>query len=182
MEQQAERDTAHHGLEAVPGVLGVQGEVGGPRSQDAEEDRYHALVPGWHDADDGAPPDTTRRQRKSHPLGQGIQLSVGNYVATGLHCGRSRGALGYVAAAVAHSDWFAGLGIDAEQNQGLPKGVMTSTCRAGELAASGPPQLALDTLLFSAKEAIFKAWYPLTATWLEPLDVYVTLRFLSPPS
>ena len=60
------------------------------------------------------------------------------------------------------------LGIDAERNAPLPERVWEEVARGRERelrdGGSGAPHL--DAVLFSAKEAIFKAWYPLTRHWL----------------
>lgn len=74
---------------------------------------------------------------------------------------------GYRAAAVARSSALAGLGIDAEPNGPLPRGVLDTVSlpaervRLAELSAARP-EVSWDRLLFSAKEAVFKTWYPLT--------------------
>ncbi|WP_411267302.1 4'-phosphopantetheinyl transferase family protein [Actinoplanes sp. KI2] len=78
---------------------------------------------------------------------------------------------GYRAAAVARTADLAGLGIDAEPNEPLPDGVEATVAspREGERlreAAAGAPEVSWDRLLFSAKESIYKAWYPLTRRWL----------------
>ncbi|WP_255306276.1 4'-phosphopantetheinyl transferase [Streptomyces sp. Wb2n-11] len=74
---------------------------------------------------------------------------------------------GYRSCAVAPLAAVASLGIDAEPNQRLSPGVLAVVAlpsearRIGELAA-GTPGVCWDRLLFSAKEALYKAWYPLT--------------------
>jgi 4'-phosphopantetheinyl transferase EntD len=79
---------------------------------------------------------------------------------------------GYRAAAVAKSEAVLCIGIDAEPNESLPRGVLQRIAsdeeRVGihELVAS-EPRIAWDRLLFSAKEAVYKAWYPLTGRWLD---------------
>lgn len=37
----------------------------------------------------------------------------------------------------------------------------------------GHPDIAWDTLLFSAKEAVYKAWHPLVGRWLDFSDVCI---------
>jgi 4'-phosphopantetheinyl transferase EntD len=66
---------------------------------------------------------------------------------------------------------FASIGIDTEQNGKLPDGVEESITGPGEsemLAALSRafPTTHWDRLLFSAKESVYKAWYPLTGRWL----------------
>ena len=62
------------------------------------------------------------------------------------------------------------MGLDAEPAEPLPEGVLGSIARDSEL-----PQLdqlrsgglgCADRLLFCAKEATYKAWFPLTHRWL----------------
>ncbi|MEW1838826.1 4'-phosphopantetheinyl transferase superfamily protein [Nonomuraea angiospora] len=84
---------------------------------------------------------------------------------------------GYRAAAVAHG--ALSIGIDAEPHLPMPRGVLERTATPAEAAALdllGLPDPG--RLLFSAKEAIYKAWYPLTGHWLGFLDATVT--FSSP--
>ena len=61
------------------------------------------------------------------------------------------------------------LGIDAERNAPLREGVWEQVAHGSEreLRDGGSEGgHRLDVVLFSAKEAIFKAWYPLTRRWL----------------
>jgi enterobactin synthetase component D / holo-[acyl-carrier protein] synthase len=74
---------------------------------------------------------------------------------------------GYRGAAVARDEQITAIGLDAEPNEPLPAGILTTIATAAErvqLAAlpAGPPRVCWDRLLFSAKEAVYKAWYPLT--------------------
>lgn len=78
---------------------------------------------------------------------------------------------GYRAAALARTDDLASLGIDAEPHGPLPDGVLRLVSRPMERArldelAAGSPDIHWDRLLFSAKEAVYKAWFPLTGRWL----------------
>ncbi|AEW97447.1 MULTISPECIES: 4'-phosphopantetheinyl transferase family protein [Streptomycetaceae] len=78
---------------------------------------------------------------------------------------------GYRAAAVARDDRVASLGVDAEPNQPLPDGVLETVTRPEErphLArlAAAHPATCWDRLLFSAKESVYKTWFPLTGRWL----------------
>ena len=85
---------------------------------------------------------------------------------------------GYAAAAVARSTQVRGLGIDAELNRPLPEGVAELVCSASERAwAAAAPENGINwpTLIFSAKESLYKAWQPLTHTWLGHLDVELTV-------
>ncbi|RMB79802.1 4'-phosphopantetheinyl transferase [Streptomyces shenzhenensis] len=79
---------------------------------------------------------------------------------------------GYCAAALARATDLASLGIDAEPHGPLPDGVLGSVSlpqerrRLSELA-SVRPGVHWDRLLFSAKESVYKAWFPLTRRWLD---------------
>jgi 4'-phosphopantetheinyl transferase EntD len=87
---------------------------------------------------------------------------------------------GYCAAAVAHSRDFLTIGIDAEPNDVLPDGVLDMVSlgrergRLMDLTATAPG-ICWDRLLFSAKEAIYKAWYLLTRHWLGFEEAEVTI-------
>jgi 4'-phosphopantetheinyl transferase EntD len=78
---------------------------------------------------------------------------------------------GYRAAAVAPADHVASIGIDAEPHGPLPRGVLRTVALPGEAAWVGRllierPDVHWDRLLFCAKEAVYKAWFPLTGRWL----------------
>ena len=73
----------------------------------------------------------------------------------------------YRAAALARSADVVSLGIDAEPAEPLPDGVLDAVSQAEErrgLAelAKQAAHVPWDRLLFSAKESVFKTWYPLT--------------------
>ncbi|MFE5300444.1 4'-phosphopantetheinyl transferase [Streptomyces sp. NPDC056632] len=78
---------------------------------------------------------------------------------------------GYRAAVVAPSDEIALLGIDAEPHAALPEGVLDTIARPEEhtsMAALPTAEgIAWDRLLFSAKESVYKAWFPVTRSWLD---------------
>jgi 4'-phosphopantetheinyl transferase EntD len=87
---------------------------------------------------------------------------------------------GYRAAAVARRGEVRTVGIDAEPNEPVPDGVLETVADAGERSAvaalaAAAPQVAWDRLLFSAKESVYKAWYPLTGRWLDFQAAEVTL-------
>lgn len=77
---------------------------------------------------------------------------------------------GFAAAAVARASAVASIGIDAEPDAPLPEGVAPlvtlpdEQAWLGELAGTGT--VAWDRLVFSAKESVYKAWFPLTGRWL----------------
>jgi 4'-phosphopantetheinyl transferase EntD len=84
--------------------------------------------------------------------------------------------LGYCAAAVALASEVRSVGIDAELRAPLSDGVVAMICTDSErrLAESLPGD-HWPALLFSAKEAIYKAWFPLTGRWLDYRDAELTL-------
>jgi 4'-phosphopantetheinyl transferase EntD len=89
--------------------------------------------------------------------------------------------IGYRAAAVAHGHDIRTLGLDAEPDDGLPEGVVNRVASADERAglcalASATPGPCWDRLLFSAKESIYKAWFPLTRRWLGFEDTVITIN------
>ncbi len=86
--------------------------------------------------------------------------------------------LGFRAAAVGRVADFAAIGIDAEPNQRLPAGTLAAIAlpvereRVRQLLRDAPGT-CWDRLLFSVKESIYKAWFPLTRAKLgfEDADV-----------
>ncbi len=87
---------------------------------------------------------------------------------------------GYRACAVARSSQIATLGIDAEPNAALPEGLLGDIARTEELPslqalARESPHIHWDRLLFSAKESIYKAWFPLARRWLGFEDAVVAI-------
>jgi 4'-phosphopantetheinyl transferase EntD len=88
---------------------------------------------------------------------------------------------GYRAAALAHSREVATIGIDAEPHTPLPdgvRGVVASDAERRALAelADAAPEVSWDKLLFSAKEATYKAWFPLTQRWLGFDDAVISIN------
>ena len=78
---------------------------------------------------------------------------------------------GYLACAVARAADVAAIGIDAEPDAGLPAGLIEVVATGAERAwirrqAAARPAVCWDRLLFSAKEAVGKLWYPLAGQWL----------------
>jgi 4'-phosphopantetheinyl transferase EntD len=74
---------------------------------------------------------------------------------------------GYRACAVARATTLRSIGIDAEPNQPLPSGVLEEVAFGPERKlVAAPGHVHMDRLLFSAKEAIYKAWFPLAGRWL----------------
>lgn len=99
---------------------------------------------------------------------------------------------GYRAAALARGTDVTMLGIDAEPHAPLPDGVLEAIGLPSEQAwtESAPPGTHWDRLLFSAKESVYKAWYPHTGQRLgfedaelrfEPARGTFTARLLARP-
>ncbi|MFD0523188.1 4'-phosphopantetheinyl transferase family protein [Paractinoplanes durhamensis] len=83
---------------------------------------------------------------------------------------------GYRAAAVTHLSAYASIGLDAEPDEPLPAGVLDAISLPEERDQLSRPGPAWDRLLFSAKESIYKAWYPLAHRWLDFTEARVELR------
>lgn len=88
---------------------------------------------------------------------------------------------GYRAAALARERDLVAIGIDAELHGELPEGVLDLVAVDAERAmlsrlAAEDPKTCWDRVLFSAKESIYKAWYPLTGRWLDFADAQVTFE------
>ena len=101
-------------------------------------------------------------------------LWPGDIVGSMTHC------LGYRAAAVARRHTTRTIGIDSETNQNLPDGVHDMVMnpverRTATALTTHDPRTAWDRLFFSAKEAVYKAWYPLTHLWLDFNQCAITL-------
>jgi enterobactin synthetase component D / holo-[acyl-carrier protein] synthase len=78
---------------------------------------------------------------------------------------------GYRAAAVARTQDVAALGLDAEPDEALPGGVLEMIASGSERAQIRTldglePGVPWGRLLFSAKESVYKAWFPLAQRWL----------------
>jgi 4'-phosphopantetheinyl transferase EntD len=100
----------------------------------------------------------------------------GGVVGSITHC------RGYRACAVASANDVAALGVDAQPNEALPPGVLERIATARErevtmrrVALSAHTPVNADTLLFSAKEAVYKAWFPLSGRGLGFKDVELAM-------
>jgi 4'-phosphopantetheinyl transferase EntD len=103
---------------------------------------------------------------------------------------------GYAAAAVGTTPRISTIGIDAEPDAPLPDGVLNvvatqieqcrlpvmrpesverrdSTDSARIATQRMPDSPNWDRLLFSAKEAVYKAWFPLVGGWLDPQETEI---------
>jgi 4'-phosphopantetheinyl transferase EntD len=88
---------------------------------------------------------------------------------------------GYRAAVAARASDVVTIGIDAEPWGGLPEGVLKLVTlpqereQLADLANLAMP-VPWDTVLFSAKESVYKAWFPLTGRWLGFKDAHLTIN------
>jgi 4'-phosphopantetheinyl transferase EntD len=111
----------------------------------------------------------------SIPTGErGEPLWPAGVVGSITHCD------GYRACAVARSSEVVTVGIDAERNAALPDGLIGDIARPEELPLLRQLQLELpqvhwDRLLFSAKESVYKAWFPLAKRWLGFEDAVISI-------
>lgn len=112
------------------------------------------------------------------PGPRGVPQWPSGLVGSMTHCA------GYRAAALAPTSELLSLGIDGEPNEPVPGRVFDLISLPDErdhlagldaVASGGWPGIAADRLLFSAKESVFKAWYPLTGRELEFSEA--TVRF-----
>lgn len=85
---------------------------------------------------------------------------------------------GYCAVAVARAQDVLAVGIDAEVHAALPSEVLEYVCFNDELVwlNQAPSDVHWDCLMFSIKEAVFKAWFPLTERWLGFEDVQIAFN------
>lgn len=87
------------------------------------------------------------------------------------HCKGFRGAV------VGRATDVRSVGIDAEPHDVLPAGVLDAIISSPEerrQLASLAGGLHWDRILFCAKEATYKAWFPLTHRWLGFEDAHIT--------
>ncbi|GGW73017.1 4'-phosphopantetheinyl transferase family protein [Streptomyces xantholiticus] len=91
---------------------------------------------------------------------------------------------GYRAAVVARAEDGLSLGIDVEPDGPLPEGVLDVVALPAEqdqlaLLGARRPTVHWERLLFSAKESVFKTWYPLTGRELDFHEAHVTVDLAS---
>jgi 4'-phosphopantetheinyl transferase EntD len=86
------------------------------------------------------------------------------------HCEGFRGAV------VGRTADVRSVGIDAEPHAVLPKGVLDAISLPAERSelAELPGGAHWDRILFCAKEATYKTWFPLTHRWLGFEDAHIT--------
>lgn len=86
---------------------------------------------------------------------------------------------GYRGAVVGRDGAVRSLGIDAEPHDVLPNGVLDAIslpAERAEIPRALPGGLHWDRILFCAKEATYKAWFPLTQRWLGFEDAHIELQ------
>lgn len=85
------------------------------------------------------------------------------------HCAGYRGAV------VGRADAMRSIGVDAEPHDVLPHGVLDSISLPEERSELEvlPEGMHWDRILFCAKEATYKAWFPLTHRWLGFEDAHI---------
>jgi 4'-phosphopantetheinyl transferase EntD len=87
----------------------------------------------------------------------------------------------YRAAVVARASAVCSVGVDAEPNEPLPPDVIDVVAREDERAwvsclQATRPEVNWDRLLFSAKESVFKTWYPMNRRWLDFNQIAITIE------
>ncbi|GHE84079.1 4'-phosphopantetheinyl transferase [Streptomyces spiralis] len=108
------------------------------------------------------------------PGRRGVPQWAPGVVGSMTHCA------GYRAAALARAGQFTALGIDAEPDEPLPEGILESIALPEEMRwirqlERAVPQVSWGRLLFSIKESVYKAWFPLTGQELDFPDASVTV-------
>jgi 4'-phosphopantetheinyl transferase EntD len=88
---------------------------------------------------------------------------------------------GYRAAAVARASEVVTIGLDAEPAEWLPGEVLRLVALPDERdrlrdLARDVPGVCWDRLLFSAKESVYKAWFPLARRWLGFYEADITIN------
>jgi len=112
---------------------------------------------------------------QSIPAGpRGEPLWPGGVVGSITHC------TGYRACAVGREADLVTIGVDAEVNEPLPAGLLPDVALPEERDRIGglreeDPDVSWDRLLFSIKESIYKAWFPLARCWLGFEDASVAI-------
>jgi 4'-phosphopantetheinyl transferase EntD len=113
----------------------------------------------------GAPDGAILRGPKREPLWPA------GFVGSLTHCA------GYRAAAAARAADMLAIGIDAEPHAAIRDRVVERVLRGEERAwvARAPAGIHWERLIFSAKESVYKAWFPLTRAWLDFPDATIAI-------
>lgn len=106
---------------------------------------------------------------------RGVPLWPTGVVGSMTHC------QGYRAAVLGRTDHFVSIGVDAEEHAPLPDGVLDAIALPQERARlaglrKSHPAVCWDRLLFSAKESVYKTWFPLTGRWLDFDEADIVLQ------
>lgn len=111
---------------------------------------------------------------------RGVPLFPRGVVGSLTHCDGYRGAV------LGFAMQVRSVGIDAEPHGPLPDGVLDAVSlpeeRAVLAARVDDGSVHWDRLLFCAKEATYKAWFPLTQRWLGFEDARITFATTEPTS
>jgi 4'-phosphopantetheinyl transferase EntD len=112
------------------------------------------------------------------PVGPGhLPLWPEAIVGSITHCA------GFCAAGVARREELRALGLDAEVGEGLAEELVALVCRQPELVALRAqavlPSSVAAKLVFSAKESVYKCFYPLARRFLDFHEVEVELALES---
>jgi 4'-phosphopantetheinyl transferase EntD len=85
---------------------------------------------------------------------------------------------GYRGAVVGRGPMVRSVGVDAEPHDVLPDGVLDAISLPEERSemTAMPAGVHWDRILFCAKEATYKAWFPLTKRWLGFEDAHITFE------
>ncbi|WP_410809977.1 4'-phosphopantetheinyl transferase family protein [Micromonospora sp. 067-2] len=85
---------------------------------------------------------------------------------------------GYCAAAAARTTDVRSLGMDAEQHREINAGVrrLVLLPEEEEICARLPSGTSWPVVLFSAKETVYKVWYPVVGSWLDFHDAQLELN------
>jgi 4'-phosphopantetheinyl transferase EntD len=108
------------------------------------------------------------------PGASGAPVWPAGVVGSMTHCD------GYRACAIGRAEMFAAIGVDAEPHLPLPGGVLPTVATESErpalaALAAHTQEICWERILFSAKESVFKAWFPATGRWLGFAGAEVTL-------
>jgi 4'-phosphopantetheinyl transferase EntD len=100
------------------------------------------------------------------PGERGEPLWPAGVVGSMTHCA------GYRAAVVGLAPHVRSVGVDAEPHEPLPGGVLDTIAlpaerQRHEVLRRERPDVHWDRVLFSAKESVYKTWFPLTGRWLD---------------
>ncbi|APU14946.1 MULTISPECIES: 4'-phosphopantetheinyl transferase family protein [Actinoalloteichus] len=109
------------------------------------------------------------------PGERGAPVWPARIVGSMTHCA------GYRAAAVARTSAVVSVGIDAEPHDRLPEGVLAAIalpaeCDRHATLARTAQGVHWDRILFSAKESVYKTWFPLTGRWLGFEEADITIE------